>query len=62
MTNQDLAREIIAGVGGDENIATLQHCSTRLRFTLADEERSAAVPSVGKSAVARTLVEADQIT
>ncbi len=39
MTNQDLARDIIAGVGGDENIATLQHCSTRLRFTLADDSR-----------------------
>jgi len=39
MTNQDLACEIIAGVGGDENIATLQHCSTRLRFTLADDSR-----------------------
>ena len=39
MTNEDLAREIIAGVGGDENIATLQHCSTRLRFTLADNAR-----------------------
>lgn len=39
MTTQDLARDIIAGVGGDENIATLQHCSTRLRFTLADDSR-----------------------
>lgn len=39
MANQDLARDIIAGVGGDENISTLQHCSTRLRFTLADNSR-----------------------
>lgn len=30
------AKEIIAGVGGAKNVATLIHCSTRLRFTLND--------------------------
>lgn len=35
-----LAQEIIAGVGGRENIVDLFHCATRLRFTLADESKA----------------------
>lgn len=31
-----LARDIVENVGGKENIATLTHCVTRLRFTLKD--------------------------
>ncbi|OTA21437.1 PTS system, beta-glucoside-specific IIABC component [Xenorhabdus beddingii] len=31
-----LAREIIVGVGGKENIVTFVHCATRLRFKLRD--------------------------
>ncbi|MBS3180419.1 MULTISPECIES: beta-glucoside-specific PTS transporter subunit IIABC [unclassified Pseudoclavibacter] len=37
MTRQDDAKAILAGVGGAENISGLTHCSTRLRFTLADD-------------------------
>ncbi|PPG37392.1 beta-glucoside-specific PTS transporter subunit IIABC [Pseudoclavibacter sp. RFBA6] len=40
MTRQDDAKAILAGVGGAENISGLTHCSTRLRFTLADDTRA----------------------
>ncbi|WP_241574913.1 PTS beta-glucoside transporter subunit IIABC [Rosenbergiella nectarea] len=44
MDYQSLAEKIIEGVGGKENITSLVHCATRLRFklvqpTLADTER-----------------------
>ena len=28
----ELARKIVAGVGGADNIVSLMHCATRLRF------------------------------
>ena len=31
------AAEILEHVGGSSNVSALQHCSTRLRFTLADD-------------------------
>lgn len=37
MTLKDLAKEIIEKVGGQENIVSVTHCVTRLRFVLADE-------------------------
>lgn len=38
MTNyNELAKKIIQGVGGKQNIASLTHCITRLRFKLNDE-------------------------
>lgn len=40
MTTQDSARAILEHVGGAANVAALHHCSTRLRFTLADETRA----------------------
>lgn len=33
------AQEILDAVGGKENVAHLEHCSTRLRFTLADKSQ-----------------------
>ncbi len=30
----ELARTIVAGVGGADNIVSLMHCATRLRFKL----------------------------
>lgn len=33
----ELAKEIIGNIGGKENINSLTHCVTRLRFKLKDE-------------------------
>ncbi|TNM63183.1 PTS beta-glucoside transporter subunit EIIBCA [Streptomyces sp. NP160] len=35
-----LAEEIVRHVGGRENVSTLEHCTTRLRFTLRDGQRA----------------------
>ena len=34
------AKEIVANIGGKENVAHLEHCSTRLRFTLIDNAKA----------------------
>ena len=36
----DLAKEILKNVGGQENINSLTHCITRLRFKLKDESKA----------------------
>lgn len=36
----ELARDIIEHVGGEENVAGLRHCITRLRFNLKDENKA----------------------
>jgi PTS system beta-glucosides-specific IIC component len=36
MPNQQIARDIISGVGGSDNIVSVIHCATRLRFKLKD--------------------------
>lgn len=38
MTNKELAQVIVAGLGGKENILSVVHCATRLRFQLKEEE------------------------
>ncbi|WNS77879.1 beta-glucoside-specific PTS transporter subunit IIABC [Domibacillus sp. DTU_2020_1001157_1_SI_ALB_TIR_016] len=40
MKYEQLAREIIANVGGKENVSSLVHCITRLRFKLKDESKA----------------------
>lgn len=40
MKYEKLAKEIIQAVGGKENIVSLQHCMTRLRFVLKDESKA----------------------
>lgn len=40
MTNQENAKAILEYVGGDANITNLHHCSTRLRFSLADDSKA----------------------
>lgn len=37
---EQLAREIVKNVGGKENVSSLTHCITRLRFKLKDESRA----------------------
>lgn len=37
MNYPKLAKEILHGVGGNDNIANVMHCATRLRFSLKDE-------------------------
>lgn len=41
MNYKNLANDIIKHVGGLENVGTLTHCSTRLRFILKDESKVA---------------------
>lgn len=36
MSHQKLAKEILEGVGGKENVNAVWHCATRLRFKLKD--------------------------
>lgn len=36
----ELARDILAHVGGEENVDGLRHCITRLRFNLKDESKA----------------------
>mgnify|MGYP002719340708 FL=1 len=48
---QDQAADILAGIGGADNIASMTHCATRLRFelhdtSLADKDRLEANPKV----------------
>lgn len=40
MAYQDLCKKIIAGVGGKENVVSVVHCTTRLRFKLKDEKKA----------------------
>ena len=42
MSNElkDMAKAIVANVGGEANVSALVHCATRLRFTLKDESKA----------------------
>ena len=40
MKYEKLSKELVAAVGGKENIVSLQHCMTRLRFELKDESKA----------------------
>lgn len=38
--NQEIATRVLAGVGGKENVSSVVHCATRLRFKLKDESKA----------------------
>ncbi len=40
MKYNQLAKDIIANVGGKENVRSVVHCVTRLRFKLKDESKA----------------------
>ncbi|PCS01559.1 beta-glucoside-specific PTS transporter subunit IIABC [Lactococcus fujiensis] len=40
MENKDLAKTILFNIGGKENVNSLVHCATRLRFKLKDESKA----------------------
>ena len=37
--NKEIAEEVIAAVGGKENIRSVAHCATRLRIMVNDEKK-----------------------
>ncbi|WP_411682123.1 beta-glucoside-specific PTS transporter subunit IIABC [Clostridium thailandense] len=41
MDYKQLSKDIIKNVGGTENVSTLTHCATRLRFNLKDDSKAA---------------------
>ena len=40
MNYENLAKEILKNVGGQENVSNLTHCATRLRFNLKDVSKA----------------------
>lgn len=37
--NQKIAEEVIAAIGGKENIVSLAHCATRLKIVVKDRKK-----------------------
>ena len=37
--NKKIAQELLAAVGGKENISSVTHCATRLRFIVVDRDK-----------------------
>lgn len=50
MDYENIAKQILQHIGGKENVVTVIHCMTRLRFTLKNEAvaNDEAVKSIGK--------------
>lgn len=40
MDNAQIAKEVVAALGGRENVRSVAHCATRLRVMVVDEEKS----------------------
>ena len=40
MSYDKLAKDILQFVGGDQNVSSLVHCATRLRFKLKDNKKA----------------------
>ena len=56
MKYEKLARFIIKNVGGEKNINIVQHCATRLRFELKDEEKVNKVNLENSSEILQVLL------
>lgn len=52
----DLAQEVVNLVGGKENINTVYHCQTRLRFKLKDESKANQEALNNMDGVAKCLI------
>ena len=63
MEYKALAQDILSRVGGKENIVSLVHCATRLRFQLKDGAKvdEKALKSAGASGVIRSTPTACQV-
>lgn len=42
-----LAQQVVAAIGGADNVAAVTHCMTRLRFVVKDNERVDSATSKG---------------
>ena len=40
MSHKQLAMDVLQAVGGQENVQSVVHCATRLRFQLKDESKA----------------------
>lgn len=54
--DQEIAKEVIKGVGGEENVSSVFHCATRLRFKLKDTSK-ADKEALGRTPGVVTVVE-----
>ena len=57
---QTLATQIIALVGGKENVANVYHCQTRLRFTLVDNLKADTEALEKLDGVTKVIINAGQ--
>ena len=59
MNYESVAAEVVEKSGGAENIKTVAHCATRLRFTLADKS-AADMDAIKKMQKKSEITEDDQ--
>ncbi|STY45170.1 EIIBCA-Bgl [Listeria grayi] len=60
MTYQELAKIIVEKVGGKQNIISVVHCATRLRFKLKDETLAATEELKNREDVVTVMQSAGQ--
>ena len=54
------AKDLLAAIGGKENVSAVTHCATRMRFVLADEDKADVKKIEGISTVKGTFTNAGQ--
>ncbi len=55
---EELARQIVDGVGGKANVSDVYHCQTRLRFKLIDESKADQKGLENLNGVTKVLINA----